>query len=172
MRWWERLLEGATAAALYGGVGMMAYGLTRDGGDLADVDELVAPLDRLIVTSPFGRPREAGPHKGVDLRAPVGTRVRAPEAGIARVTESDRAGLSITIYGDSGRVHGLSHLSEAAIDDGERVSAGQLIAWSGKTGQVTGPHLHWQTFVRGAPVDPLSLVKRGWEVGRAAGERG
>ncbi len=43
--------------------------------------------------------------------------------------------------------------------NGEWVEKGQLIGRVGATGRVTGPHLHWAVYLRGAHLDPLSLLE-------------
>ena len=47
------------------------------------------------------------------------------------------------------------HLSKALVHKGQRVSRGQVIALSGATGRITGPHLHYEFHVNGRPVDPM-----------------
>ena len=52
----------------------------------------------------------------------------------------------------------LAHLSAIDVQEGDAVSAGQLLGRVGATGRVTGPHLHWAVRASGARVDPLSLL--------------
>ena len=52
----------------------------------------------------------------------------------------------------------LAHLSAIDVQEGDRVTAGQVIGQVGATGRVTGPHLHWAVRAGGARVDPLSLL--------------
>jgi hypothetical protein len=52
-------------------------------------------------------------------------------------------------------------LSKLEVQLGDRVKAGDLLGLSGKTGLVTGPHLHWELRYQGVPVDALDLVTEG-----------
>ena len=52
------------------------------------------------------------------------------------------------------------HLSDTKVEEGAMVRKGQVIALSGMTGRVTGPHLHWGARVGGARVDPLQLIEK------------
>ena len=63
----------------------------------------------------------------------------------------------IVDYG-SGLYSLFAHLSKLAVAEGETVRPGTVVGLVGATGRVTGPHLHWAVRVRGARVDPLSLV--------------
>ena len=98
-------------------------------------------------------------HTGVDIPAPVGTPVLA--AGPGRVVwagygvyrggvdPTDPYGLAITIRHDFGyqgqplyTIYG--HLSEVTVAEGQHVESGEVIGLSGETGNVTGPHLHFE----------------------------
>lgn len=50
------------------------------------------------------------------------------------------------------------HLSRIVVAPGQRVQRGQLIAYSGMTGRVTGPHLHWSLRWWSAKIDPLLVA--------------
>ena len=52
----------------------------------------------------------------------------------------------------------LAHLSAIDVQEGDRVTTGQVIGQVGATGRVTGAHLHWAVRAGGARVDPLSLL--------------
>jgi murein DD-endopeptidase MepM/ murein hydrolase activator NlpD len=111
----------------------------------------------LHVVSPFGAFEgfRKAPHTGVDLRAPVGTLVYAPNDGVVRMSDSaaqaaDAGGVELVLQLDNGFRIGFAHLSEILPDPGDgkqlavgdRVVAGQPIAKTGASGRVTGPHLH------------------------------
>jgi hypothetical protein len=53
------------------------------------------------------------------------------------------AGISVVIYHDNGWSSDLLHLSRNVVKNGQRVSKGQVVGYSGNTGASTGPHLHW-----------------------------
>lgn len=117
------------------------------------------------ISSPFGvRAPIAGVtsspnHPGIDYAVPVGTPVMA--AGDGTVTFAGvQPGFGNVVYIDNGNgvtsIYG--HLSSFAVSQGQTVSDGQQIALSGATGDVTGPHLHFQVNVNGVAVDPTSYL--------------
>lgn len=120
---------------------------------------------RSKVTSPFGAFRvtpdgETYYHKGVDLRASPGTPVHAVSDGIVASTDQQTlSGNMITIDHGYGVMSRYFHLSEFKVLPGTKVKAGDVIGLSGATGRVEAPHLHWELWVRGRPVDPLSTVR-------------
>jgi murein DD-endopeptidase MepM/ murein hydrolase activator NlpD len=101
-------------------------------------------------------------HTGVDLHGDTGEPVRSTADGIVTA-----AGWS----GGYGRVvdvdhgHGLAtrygHLSAIDVHVGQSVRAGQVIGKVGSTGRSTGPHLHYETRVRGEAVDPQKFLRAG-----------
>lgn len=110
------------------------------------------------ITSPFG-PRWGRLHAGLDIGMPIGTPVRAADAG--RIIISAPMGA----YGNyvcAQHTRTLStcyaHLSRFAASKGEQVRQGEVIAYSGNTGASTGPHLHFETRVNGKPVDPKGYL--------------
>jgi len=119
---------------------------------------MVWPIDS-VITSGFATP-ERPTHNGVDLRAAVGTEVVSPFAGTV-VSEywHDEGGNSMLIDLDNGYRAGFAHLSAYAVNEGERVRRGQVVAYSGNTGgHTTGPHLHFTLKLDGQPVDPESVI--------------
>ena len=115
-------------------------------------------------TSSFGRrsvyngePRS--PHTGTDFRAGEGTPVAAPSAGtVVLADELYFSGNVVIIDHGWGLYSYFAHLSAIAVSEGEVVQSGQIVGKVGATGRVTGPHLHWTVRLRGARVDPLSLM--------------
>jgi len=88
----------------------------------------------------------AGYHTGADYAAAVGTPVVAVRNG--RIIRSDGAGGAygnwIQLLGDDGHVYMYAHLSSRQVSVGQHVKAGQQIGKVGATGNVTGPHLHFE----------------------------
>jgi len=123
---------------------------------------LAWPLPESIhITSPFGMRQHPvlgvqKQHLGVDLGTPIGTSVHATADGIVRRASSDSVNGRILVL-DHGRgvITLYCHNDELLVHDGDRVHKGQLIARSGSSGRSTGPHLHYQLDLAGAPVDPL-----------------
>jgi len=116
------------------------------------------------ITSPYGRrfhpvlKRWIG-HMGVDLRAHyVG--VKSSESGtITYAGWMSGYGKLIIIKHARGYETRYAHLKTIKVRNGQRVSRGQLIAISGKTGRVTGPHLHYEIRKNGTPVNPMKYFK-------------
>ena len=122
------------------------------------------PLTNITLTSQYGKQRvyngqpRAG-HNGADIRAATGTKVRAPFAGTVVLTGFHYyAGGSVYIDSGNGVITAFFHLSEINVKNGERVAKGQVVAKSGATGRVTGPHLHYSLILAGQFVDPIPLL--------------
>lgn len=124
---------------------------------------VASPLDFLQVTSPFGSRREPTPgastqHQGVDLRAAVGTPVRAPFGGAATSSFSEGGGNSVTITSPEGWKVTMRHLSRVFVSN-QSVGAGTVVGEAGATGRVSGPHLHLELHPPGSgPVDPMPFL--------------
>jgi murein DD-endopeptidase MepM/ murein hydrolase activator NlpD len=105
-----------------------------------------------------GQPR--APHVGLDIAAPEGAPVRAPAAGVVRLAEPDLFFTGGTVIVDHG--HGVTtlyaHLSALEVRPGQRLAPGAAIGRVGKTGRVTGPHLHLGLYWHGVAVDPAGLL--------------
>ena len=116
------------------------------------------------ITSGFGNGREfngqiQSRHTGTDFAGAVGEPVRAAARGlVALVDDFYLAGKTIYIDHGQGLVTAYFHLSQAAVSQGDTVSAGQAIGKVGASGRVTGPHLHWVARYGAISVDPLSVL--------------
>jgi murein DD-endopeptidase MepM/ murein hydrolase activator NlpD len=134
------------------------------------------PVPQQASASSFGFRRiingvARAPHSGTDLSAPAGTEVVATNHGrVVLVGSFFFAGGSIVLDHGAGLYTMYFHLSEFNIEEGAMVRKGEVIGWSGMTGRVTGPHLHWGARVTGARVDPLQLIEKlGGKGGDASG---
>jgi len=106
-----------------------------------------------------GKPR--APHSGADLRAPVGTEVLAANHGrVVLIGDYFFAGQSLVLDHGGGLYTMYFHLSEFKVDAGAIVRRGDVIALSGMSGRVTGPHLHWAARLGNARVDPMELIQK------------
>lgn len=107
------------------------------------------------LTDAFG-PRGGKFHTGVDFPAPSGTPVYAAAAGCVRFVgdAGDGFGTVVTIAHTAEATSLYAHLSSAAVRRGACVPAGVLIGRVGSTGYSSGPHLHFETRLRGAAVRP------------------
>jgi|Laugresbdmm110sd_1035091.scaffolds.fasta_scaffold07807_7 murein DD-endopeptidase MepM/ murein hydrolase activator NlpD len=111
------------------------------------------------LTSPFGQ-RARGMHWGTDIAVPVGTPVKAPEdCFVGSIDNNSIAGLHVNLTDGAGRLkHRLLHLSQVKVKLGQLVRKGDVVALSGNSGNSTGPHLHWEKYVAGRPVDPMKYI--------------
>jgi murein DD-endopeptidase MepM/ murein hydrolase activator NlpD len=80
---------------------------------------------------------------------------------VALVADFYLAGRAVYLDHGAGLVTGYFHLSQASVAQGDTVAAGQRIGAVGRTGRVTGPHLHWIVRYGGISVDPMTLVELG-----------
>ena len=98
-------------------------------------------------------------HTGVDLGAPVGTRIVAPAAGTVRsVGWRLGYGLTVELAHNGNIVTRYAHCRTAFVHTGDRVAMGDTIAAVGTSGLSTGPHLHFEVIVRGTAVDPIKFI--------------
>ena len=118
------------------------------------------------VTSPFGTARVFNGtlksyHGGTDFRAAVGSSVIAANDGLVAIAK-DRyyAGGSVVIDHGEGIYTQYYHLSALNVKVGQSVKKGDIIALSGASGRVSGPHLHFGVIVGGVQVNPLKFVKK------------
>ncbi len=95
-------------------------------------------------------------HKGIDYALPAGTVVRSAGMGkiIQTAEEAHGYGRFILIDHGEGLQTIYAHLSEIVISVGQSVEAGQIIGFSGNSGNSTGPHLHFELRLNGKAVDP------------------
>lgn len=125
----------------------------------------VPGFDPTWITSTFGTRRSYNGsaytyfHSGLDYGGGVGLPIKSPAAG--KVVFAG----PLTIRGNAtfidhgwGIYSGIYHQSEFKVKVGDMVEAGQEIGLYGKTGRVTGPHLHWDLWVNGVQVDPYTWL--------------
>ncbi|HET6770946.1 MAG TPA: peptidoglycan DD-metalloendopeptidase family protein [Actinomycetota bacterium] len=110
----------------------------------------------------WGAPRSGGRrHEGVDMMAGYGTPVYAAQSGTVAHSSSGLGGLTAYVYGDSGDTTMYMHLQGFSdVPAGAHVSAGDLIAYIGDSGNAAGsPHLHFEYHPGGgAAVNPYPYV--------------
>ncbi len=123
----------------------------------------IYPLESKIV-SPFGHLRvlpsgKVYLHSGIDFRAPVGTPVRSTSDGHVVMT-GEMAVLGRFVLIDHGRgiFTRYLHLNEILVKEPDAVNMGQIIARSGQSGRITGPHLHWEILWKGRELHPSDFL--------------
>lgn len=105
-----------------------------------------------------GQPRR--PHYGIDIAAPLGTRVIAPTGGVVVMAEINLfyTGGTVILDHGYGLVSVYSHLDEIDVEIGQRVSQKTVLGSVGSTGRSTGPHLDWRINWFNQRLDPALLV--------------
>ena len=99
-------------------------------------------------------------HAGVDLAADTGTDILAFADGVVDfIGKSDIYGNYVQLRHDGGVTSFYAHCDELLLPKGTAVSAGDVIARVGETGNATGPHLHFEVKVNGVLVDPLDYIE-------------
>ncbi len=125
--------------------------------------KFIKPLNS-VITSEFGNARTFNGalksfHSGSDFRAKIGTKILATNSGVVKLAK-DRyiAGGSVIIDHGFGIFSQYYHLSEILVKVGDFVENGQVIAKSGQSGRVSGPHLHFGIIINGVQVNPLQFI--------------
>ena len=142
----------ARLASAQNGTGPVAAGPIKPGSG-----GLIWPVNGPVV-SPFGM-RWGRLHAGVDIAVPSGTPVHAAKSGRVLIAGWVSGYGNYTCIGHGG---GLStcygHQTSIGVSVGQSVSQGQVIGYSGCTGHCFGPHVHFETRMNGAPVNPMGYL--------------
>jgi len=123
-----------------------------------------APVAEGFVGSGFGMRTDPftgqySMHAGIDFAAPVGTAIYAAAGGVVASAEVHPAyGNTVTIDHGNEVSTLYAHASRLLVKAGDIVKRGQKIAEVGTTGRSTGPHLHFETHVKGVPQNPWNFL--------------
>ncbi|MEU2058619.1 M23 family metallopeptidase [Streptomyces bungoensis] len=105
----------------------------------------------------------SGYHTGVDFVVPTGTPVKAVAAGtVVSAGWGGAYGNQVVLRLNDGHYAQYGHLSQLSVQAGQTVSEGQRLGLSGATGNVTGPHLHFEirtTPAYGSDLDPVGYLR-------------
>ena len=117
------------------------------------------------VTAPFGDIRllngkKTSQHFGLDLDGRTGAPIYAANDGeVVMVRDCFASGNTVLLHHGGRLFTAYFHLSKFEVKDGERVKKGQLLGLVGKTGRVTGPHLHWGVKLDGRWINGATLLE-------------
>lgn len=110
------------------------------------------------VTSPFG-PRWGAMHTGIDIDSGPGVPIKAAKAGtVIMAAWYGGYGNCVIIDHGGGFSTLYAHQSSVAVSEGQSVGQGTVVGYVGGTGNVTGPHLHFETRVGGTPQNPMNFL--------------
>jgi biotin carboxyl carrier protein len=125
-----------------------------------------APVDNVVLGTPYhaaGSMWASGYHTGQDFLVSTGTKVKSIAAGtVVTAGWGGAYGNQIVIKHSDGKYSQYAHLSSISVSAGQTVSEGQQIGLSGATGNVTGPHLHFEIRTGpdyGSDIDPLAYLR-------------
>lgn len=106
----------------------------------------------------------SGYHTGVDFPVPTGTPIKAVADGcVVSAGWAGSYGNQVVIKHDDGEYSEYAHLSRITVRAGDKVKAGQEIGLSGSTGNVSGPHLHFEVRTTpdyGSDIDPVEYLRQ------------
>lgn len=143
--------------------------LTEELGATTSVTGLCPEFSAILgewtaITTYFGYDEwRGGTHYGIDIAAESGTDIFAAADGIAHVPKNDSDwltvfGKAVIIEHENGWFTVYAHANDIVVADGEKVTAGQVIAHVGSTGRSTGPHLHFEVRQGVVAVDPTAYL--------------
>ena len=124
---------------------------------------LIMPVIGGHITSGFGMRRHpllgySRLHAGIDFGAAYGSPIYAVSDGtVSFAGWHGGHGNFVKLEHGSGFGTGYGHMSRIAVSPGSHVRAGQVIGYVGSTGLSTGPHLHYELYRSGAPVNPMTV---------------
>jgi murein DD-endopeptidase MepM/ murein hydrolase activator NlpD len=154
-------------AASLPGVGGAARGRRRGPRDAAGAEPPVSAVAAPARAAGLGPGRRSlplprlAPARRPRLPGASGTAVLAPRSATVAQVGYDGAGWGsfVVLQHGSGVRTLFAHLSSTAVRRGQAIAPGRLVGRVGSTGGSTGPHLHFEVFVRGANVDPLRAIR-------------
>jgi murein DD-endopeptidase MepM/ murein hydrolase activator NlpD len=102
-------------------------------------------------------------HSGIDLALPLGSPVIATHSGDVTYAGWSEIGYGYLVILQSGVfITYYAHNTSFNVIQGQQIGRGSILAWSGSTGNSTGPHVHYETRINDIPVDPLTFDARGY----------
>lgn len=156
---------------------------SREARRLAEMhtkEALCSTGETVCITSPYGVSRSSRrSHKGIDIRAPLGSPIMAFRSGTVMCAEYHRSyGYMVEIQQDDGILARYAHMSQILVRKGDRVAPGLMIGRVGSTGRSTGPHLHFELLLDNRQMNPMvylptprQVVSKGTEADAAAARK-
>ena len=133
---------------------------------------LVSPLQQKgEVLAPFNQSRIGYFHQGIDIRAAEGTPIFASADGIVTKAAPDSKGVTkggghmIFIDYGNGVEARYMHLSAYGVIAGDDIKAGDIIGFTGNTGDSSTPHLHFEYYIGGQAIDPAFIFEASGIIG-------
>jgi murein DD-endopeptidase MepM/ murein hydrolase activator NlpD len=123
------------------------------------------PINGARLSSSFGRRRHpisgySRLHKGTDFAAPSGTPIYAAGHGtVERASRYGGYGKYVRVRHANGYKTAYAHMSRygPGVKSGRRIRQGDIVGYVGSTGASTGPHLHYEVYINGKPVNAMAL---------------
>lgn len=104
-------------------------------------------------------PRGIKPHLGLDIAGATDTPIRPAAPGVvARVGQDPFLGNFVEIQHGLGYLTVYGHCSRVAVNKGDQIDGGQIVAYMGKSGQATATHLHFEVWQQGQAINPRELL--------------
>lgn len=134
-----------------------------------------APVDVVTLTSSFGTRSDPfngrrARHNGIDIPRPTGTPIYATADGtIGRAQRLGGYGNYVEVEHGNAIQTRYGHMSVIAVVSGQHVRRGDVVGYVGSTGRSTGPHLHYEVRIAGAPVNPLPFLAEDGVMADASG---
>jgi len=98
-------------------------------------------------------------HPGIDISTPIGTQIQTPADGVVVSCGMKGAyGNALVIDHGFGVVTQYGHMASFNVKPGQRVRRGDIIGFVGNTGRSTGPHLHYEVWVRDQTQNPIQYI--------------
>lgn len=131
----------------------------QDGSRDPGIARFAWPISGRII-SPFGQSATGERNDGINIAADLGTPIHAAAEGVVTYSGNELKGYGnlVLIKHEDGYVTAYAHAERTLVNRGDKVTKGQVIAFTGETGDVTEPQLHFEIRHDTKPVDPRPLM--------------
>jgi murein DD-endopeptidase MepM/ murein hydrolase activator NlpD len=140
-------------------VGASTNGATATKTVASTSDKMISPVNGKII-SRFGDVKDGIANDGINIKAALGTPVKAAASGdvIYSGNKLEEYGNTVIIQHPGSLITSYAHLDKIKTKSGTAVNAGDVIGTVGKTGDVTEPQLHFEVLKNKTPVDPAKYL--------------